>query len=181
MATLALRNPPATTALTEDQFTSQWDYPAASSAALTERKEQEFTFSAQASTYRVVVRDSTSSASTKVLPAWVEPTISAFVGIQKLSENWDSYGGKRINRDSINQSLRTLAMIMKTDSPAPSVVPLGDGGIQIEWHRRQQDLEIVFSADEAPQFYYQNRATGKLDEGSADEIGKLIGLLRNLA
>jgi hypothetical protein len=57
---------------------------------------------------------------------------------------------------------------------------LGDGGLQIEWHRRQQDLEIVVAADEAPRFYYKNRATGAEQEGLANQLGTLVQLLSNL-
>jgi hypothetical protein len=179
MATLPLRNPLATVALTRSQFKSRWEYPVVSSAAFPDLNEQEFTFSAPVGSYRVWVRDFVASMNT--LPAWVRPTISAFVGIQNLAENWDSYGGKAMNRDLIKQSLYTLGLIMQADSPAPSVVPLGDGGIQIEWHRRQQDLEIIFSADEAPQFYYKNRLTGMERQGSANEIANLTRLLSDLA
>lgn len=173
MATLALQGPVSTTALTGNQFASQWEYPAASSAAFTGPREQAFTWSAGASAYRVVFRSN-------ALPAWVEPTISAFIAIQKLSDNWDSYGGKATNRDLIKQSLFILGLVMQSDSPAPSVVPMGDGGIQFEWHRRQQDLEIVFPADEAPRFYYRNRATAAEEEGFANEIERLTRLLRDL-
>jgi hypothetical protein len=179
MATLPLRNPLATIALTRSQFKSRWEYPVVSSAAFPDLNEQEFTFSAPVGSYRVWVRDFVASVNT--LPAWVRPTISAFVGIQNLSENWDSYGGKPINRDLIKQSLDTLVLIMKGDSPAPAVVPLGDGGIQIEWHRKLQDLEIVFPADDAPQFYYRNRYTATVDEGSVYDTEKLIRLLTDLA
>jgi hypothetical protein len=174
MATYALSDPLANTALTDDQFVSRWEYPAVSSVALTEPKEQAFTFPAKASIYKVVLRNN-------FLPDWVKPTISAFIGIQNLSENWDSYGGKAINRDLINQSLFTLGQIMKTDSPAPSVVPMGDGGIQIEWHRKQQDLEIVFPAGDVPQFYYRNRSTATAEEGLVSDTKKLIHLLIDLA
>jgi hypothetical protein len=182
MATLPLRKPLATIALTGSQFTSRWEYPVVSSAAFPDPNEQEFTLSVPASKYRVVLsRDFALPTRTKTLPAWVEPTVSALVGIQSLSENWDSYGGKPISLDLINQSLFTLRQIMQADSPAPSVVPLGDGGIQVEWHRRQQDLEIVFAADEAPQFYYTNRLTGLEQQGFSNEIEKLTRLLIDLA
>lgn len=174
MATLALQGPLTTTALTEKQFATQWEFPAASSAALTGPREQAFTISSEASAYRVVLRNNS-------LPGWVKPTITAFVGIQSLSDNWNSYGSKSINRDLIKQSLFTLGLVMQADSPAPSVVPLGDGGIQLEWHRRQQDLEIVFTADEPPQFYYRNRASGGEQQGFANEIANLTRLLSDLA
>jgi hypothetical protein len=66
-------------------------------------------------------------------------------------------------------------------SPAPSIVPLGDGGIQFEWHRKQQDLEITFAADDTPQFFYQNRATGVEQIGLASDVTNLAQLLRNIA
>ena len=117
------------------------------------------------------------------LPKWIKPTVSAFSAIQNLQENWDSYGGKIIRHDLIKQSLIMLASIMEWNSPAPSVVPLGDGGIQIEWHKNQQDLEIIFSAEESPQFYYMNRKTGMDQEGfaSADKYPTLTLLLRKIS
>src|ERR1035441_1401090 len=92
MATIALNRPFSATALTEDQFDPQWEAPPASSAALTGPREQSFTFAAKANTYRVLLRD-------HVLPAWVKPTISGFIGVQSLADNWDSYGGKTVNRE----------------------------------------------------------------------------------
>jgi len=70
---------------------------------------------------------------------------------------------------------------MEAASPAPSVVPLGDGGLQLEWHRKQQDLEITFAADDAPQFFYRNRAIGVEQDGYADDVIKLTQLLRKIA
>jgi hypothetical protein len=107
--------------------------------------------------------------------------ISDIMGIQTLPENWDSYGGKKTNLDLISRSLSVLGCIMEAASPAPSVVPLGDGGLQLEWHRKQQDLEITFAADDAPQFFYRNRAIGVEQDGYADDVIKLTQLLRKIA
>ncbi len=179
MVAFTVANPLSTIALTENQFAPQWEYLAWSSAALTGPREQAFTFPARTSTYHVVVTN-TSPAPVPALPDWVGPTIVAFVGIQNLTDNWNSYGAKAVNRDLINQSLFVLGSVMQPDSPAPSVVPLDDGGLQIEWHRRQQDLEIAFTADESPQFFYRNRATGLLQEGAARETEKLIRFVKDL-
>ena len=83
--------------------------------------------------------------------------------------------------DLMNQSLSVLGSIMGATSPAPSVVPLGDGGLQLEWHRNQQDLEVVFAAEDAPRFFYQNRATGVGQEGFASDFMNLVQLLRGIA
>lgn len=176
MASLTLANP---LSMTGNQFASRLEFPASSSAAVTKPQEQSFTVPARTSTIHVVVTNTIPSP-TSALPDWVRPTLTAFVDIQNLTDNWNSYGGKVVNRDLINQSLVVLGSLMQQDSPAPSVVPLGDGGLQIEWHRRQQDLEIVFSADESAQFFYRNRATGLLDEGSVRDTEKLVGFVKDL-
>lgn len=170
---LALQNPPSA-ALTERETIPRWEAPVATFAELTEPRAREMIISSGTSSYRVVF-------STSSLPSWVKPTILAFDGIRTLPSNWNSYGAEIINRDLIEQSLRVLSRIMQADSPTPSIVPLGDGGIQIEWHRKQQDLEIVFAADEAPQFYYRNQRAALEREGSANEFATLNQLLSALA
>jgi hypothetical protein len=163
-----------TKALTESQYDTRRDYTIATSAAFTNRREKAFVFPSGESAYQFVVTASR-------LPSWIEKTISAYSGIQNLNENWDSYGGKKINHDLIRSSLSILAQVMEDSSPAPAVVPLGDGGLQLEWHRKQQDLEVVFPADDTPQFFYQNRSTGVEQEGFACDVLNLAQLLRKIA
>jgi len=114
------------------------------------------------------------------MPAWISPTVNACVRILELPANWDSYGGKRIRAELVAGALLILIRSMPIDLTAPSVVPLGDGGVQLEWHRRQQDLEITFSADESPQYYYRNRITDEELEGSPSSSSEFAQLLRNL-
>ncbi|MGD0292249.1 MAG: hypothetical protein ABSB30_00170 [Terracidiphilus sp.] len=163
-------------ALTDNQFESRRETSVASSAAFTKPRELAFVIPSEGRAQRILV-----TLTTDQLPTWVKPTISAIMGVQTLPENWDSYGAKKIKSDLFSQSLSFLGLIMDTTSPAPSVVPLGDGGLQLEWHRKQQDLEIAFPADDTPQFFYQNKTTGVEQEGSASDVANLAQLLRNIA
>jgi hypothetical protein len=174
MAALALSEFQPTAALTQNESRPRWEQTAASSAALTRPKERAFLIPSGASAYRIVI-------TTGKIPKWVEPTISGFIAIQTLPDNWDSYAGKKISWELIRQSLDTLGLIMEEGSPEPSVVPLGNGGVQLEWHRRQQDLEITFASGEFAQFFYSNQITGERHEGFANDFAKLAQLLRNIA
>jgi hypothetical protein len=176
METLSLPLPLTTPALTDKQFEPQFKDPIAASAAMTVPRERcvKFFSKARRYSYRVVYKDS-------LEPGWLNPTIASYFNLLNLTDNWDSYGSKPINRDLIQQSLTLLTMVMHASSPHPSVVPMSGGGIQIEWHRRQQDLEIAFLADEAPQYYYKNRSTGVEQEGSTNDIGVLSQLLGELS
>jgi hypothetical protein len=180
MAAIALPQFQPTTAFTGDQFESRWEHSSTSSAALSKPKVRLYKFPFGRSAFRVVVTESLVpvALTESTIPAWVEPTISAFMRVQSLPENWDSYGSKKVNSDMVVQSLSILGQIMDPASPAPSVVPLGDGGLQLEWHRNQQDLEIVLPADELPQFYYKDRRAGTEQEGPAGDVSSLARLLR---
>jgi hypothetical protein len=121
------------------------------------------------------------SSNGESIPGWVRPTIAAFNEIGRLSDNWDTYGGKAANVEAVQQSFSLLRSVMQPNSPAPSVVPLSDGGVQLEWHRNKQDLEIVLPCKEDGLFLYSNRATGDDLEGSVREIEKLADLIGRLA
>ncbi|MBI3683271.1 MAG: hypothetical protein HY235_23105 [Acidobacteria bacterium] len=65
-------------------------------------------------------------------PAWLKPTIQSFLGLLQLPHNWDGYGAVRIQEQIVQQALMALVQVMDDDTPAPSVVPLSDGGVQVE-------------------------------------------------
>ena len=50
-------------------------------------------------------------------------------------------------------------------TPAPTIVPIHDSGIQIEWHRGGKDLEIEFVHDGRNTFYYFDESSRTEHEG----------------
>ena len=48
------------------------------------------------------------------------------------------------------------------------------GGLQLEWHRKEIDLEVVFDRVEQPFFHYRNRLTGDESERALPEDGRLL-------
>ena len=82
--------------------------------------------------------------------AWFSDAIVRLEGLATLASDWDSYGAKPVAADMTMAAVRFLASVAVA-SPGvhePSIVPLSDGGIQVEWHRGGIDLEISFSDDE---------------------------------
>lgn len=80
----------------------------------------------------------------KLPPEWtwqVEP-IKKVLGMLQLPENWDSYGGHTPTREAAETAIQLIASITLADPPRPRVVPLGTGGIQLEWKSGQRELEV---------------------------------------
>lgn len=99
------------------------------------------------------------------LPTWFDSVMQGFADLTTLEPNWDSYHGKAIDMSTINRAMALLDVLLGPASPAPSIVPLSSGGLQAEWHRHQQDLEIVFEPRRDPEFFYRNGQTGLEQDG----------------
>ena len=59
------------------------------------------------------------------------------------------------------RALQLLAATMRPATPAPIVVPTVRGGLQLEWHQRDVDLEVEVPPSGAVQVAYENLAEGR--------------------
>ncbi len=97
--------------------------------------------------------------------AWFSDAIGQLEDLASLALGWDSYGAKPVAADMAMAAVRFLADVAVA-SPGvhePSIVPLSDGGIQVEWHRCGIDLEVAFSDDE-PGVYRVDHASDETAE-----------------
>jgi hypothetical protein len=83
------------------------------------------------------------------IPRWLEPSLDRAIRLMLLAPNWDMGGGRPIQRASINAALQFLSTVMQERSSLPQWLPTSEGGVQLEWHEANLDLEIQFSADGA--------------------------------
>jgi hypothetical protein len=80
-------------------------------------------------------------------PAWFMPVLRGFANLATLTQGWDGSRANTIDRPTINRALAAIEQILPSQAPPPSVAPIPDSGLQIEWHRNGRDLEIEFSPD----------------------------------
>lgn len=75
-------------------------------------------------------------------PQWRPYVVEKLRELAHLRSNWDGYGAREIEHGHIRSILDLLDGVMKDETPAPWVIPVSDGNIQVEWHLRGCDLEI---------------------------------------
>jgi hypothetical protein len=113
--------------------------------------------------------------------AWYAPVRTRLIELMRLQRNWDTYGGVAVQRRSATHALWFLARLLERDTSAPWVVPLSEGGVQLEWHTPDLDLEAVFT-DEGDEVSISDRARGVDWEGSVeasfDVLRPVVGDLR---
>ena len=84
--------------------------------------------------------------------------------LKSLQRNWDMHDGEPIRRDAILFALDLLDAIMESDSPPPDISPLSFGGIQLEWHQKDIDLEIVVCAPNEVEVSYSDSREQESEE-----------------
>lgn len=72
---------------------------------------------------------------------WFDDVVNRVVYLAGLGTNWNGYGESRPHPSSGKRVVRILQAI-DYRGPAPTVVPLSDGGMQVEWHGAVGDIEI---------------------------------------
>lgn len=96
---------------------------------------------------------------------WFRTAVTRLEYLAKLDPDWDSYGAKPIQTDKAISTVAFLADVAATtpNIASPSIVPLPDGGVQVEWHCGGIDLEVAFS-DEEPGVYLVDRTSDETVE-----------------
>lgn len=102
------------------------------------------------------------------LPAWTGPVFKALSERWGARPGWDSYDAQPTNPHLVANLLNILLDLMHHDDAPPQVTPLADGGVQAEWHSREQDLEIVVTASEPPSYFYFDLAASTQEEADLD-------------
>ena len=95
---------------------------------------------------------------------WLRSAQRKISELAQLSENWDSYGSRSIQRPAIEQAAEVLACLSNLDLSDPQIFPVPGGGIQLEFRQDSRELEIEILPDGSIEFLMVE--DGKMREGS---------------
>lgn len=99
-------------------------------------------------------------------PPWLSSAVADLARIAELPPGWDGYDSPQLSVPEREQAAQLLASLPYSDLPAPNIVPVSGGGIQIEWQHggRELELEVVAGAQEI--IFLQVYEDGTTEEGS---------------
>lgn len=74
--------------------------------------------------------------------SWLGPFLEDANRLLALPEGWDSYNSESVSSNAVARGLNLLVSIMSAEARSPDVVPTSNGGVQLEWHDGERELEI---------------------------------------
>lgn len=77
---------------------------------------------------------------------WAEAVRHRLNHICALPVGWDGYQGRPTRFDAAEFAVQLLRRVCKPHTPAPAIVPLPSGGLQMEWHAPNATIELIIRA-----------------------------------
>jgi hypothetical protein len=114
---------------------------------------------------------------------WLTDALMRLQDLAALAPDWDSYGAKPVEADMAMAAVRFLATLAAAAPGVdkPSVVPLSDGGVQVEWHRGGIDLEVAFSDDEPGVYLVDHTSNATVQHPLGDALGEVLRVATKLS
>lgn len=103
--------------------------------------------------------DSEAQAIPKEAPAVIQNAISEIIAFGGLSDNWDSYNGKAPSEDTLYAAACLVSGVFDAYTPVPSIFPVANGNIQIEWSLDNKEIEVEIKSLSECTLYYSNLST----------------------
>lgn len=91
---------------------------------------------------------------------WRDIVTARLAELERLAPGWDTEGGLPVARRHANRAMQFLVRLATdeaTSLPVPDIVPLADGGVQLEWHVAPgRRVDFVSDEDSEPMILVQD-------------------------
>ena len=95
-----------------------------------------------------------------------EEVAKQLLALAALEADWDGYGAKAIDTAALGLAQRLIDELLGDVGRVPSVVPVPDGGVQLEWDAGPIELELeVRPGGREAIFICDDEATGQRFDG----------------
>lgn len=97
-------------------------------------------------------------------PETLKPAVDRAIELLKLPSGWNSHNAQPVSETVVCRTVEFLMEYLVRGVAAPAVVPTVRGGLQLEWHRNNVDIEVEFSTDGDAVLFVEDGTTGKSAE-----------------
>jgi hypothetical protein len=116
------------------------------------------------------------------LPRWFQVAQDSLNELSALPLNWNSYSARQIGVGAVTDAVELLSAVMEDDKPLPTFVPTVAGGVLLEWHTANADLEVTVRPTGRAHVVFERAGEDPLEvEGLPQEVvSRLRTFLQNV-
>lgn len=104
---------------------------------------------------------------------WLLDALEALRSVISLRYDWDSYGAAPPSKQAAEATWQLLKDLAACHVPRPEIVPLADGGIELDWMRPGRLLvQISVAPDGGSSLFGVDEGTGEEFDGSLSEFAE---------
>ena len=85
-------------------------------------------------------------------PSWLQSALKTVTRLAQLPANWDGHGSPALRPMAVARACQLLSFLEWDNLHVPQIGPVPGGGIQIEWHVAERELEIEILPDGSVEF-----------------------------
>lgn len=98
-------------------------------------------------------------------PDWLVSWMERLSRLLNLPEGWDSYEASRIKPSAIIGAINfLLPAVQDLSIPVPDAIPHRSGGVQLEWHVGETDLEVLALSEHQYRISYSKQGVEITDD-----------------
>ena len=113
---------------------------------------------------------------------WLTKVEERLIQLLQLPAGWDGYQSQRVSPLTARFVTNILGSVMSSHTPAPSIVPVSGGGLQVEWHRNGLDIELYVAKPLQAELYVSfSDGRPDLERELTSDFGVLSTVLADLA
>ena len=102
--------------------------------------------------------------------------------LRELPQGWNSYNSYPISEKAIQKVMEACNEHGFHQKGTPKLVPTVGGGVQMEWHEGEVDLEVNFTEDNKTKWHAWDVYTGEESSGTLeDELTALMHLFDKMS
>lgn len=115
-------------------------------------------------------------------PRWLQAAAEQIDRLLRLEPGWDSYGALPVSSRAAAAALEVIQDLVSEAILPPSIVPMANGGIQLEWHASGMDLEIELMDRWNAVVYFCDLATEKeLEANLGEKFSEVVEIVGRFA
>lgn len=88
-------------------------------------------------------------------------SVEAVAELLNLAPGWNSYAAKPIDPQNAVRAIQLLGELLEPQTPPPAIVPRVQGGIQLEWHTDEIDIEVYIDMPNRVSFFAEHTHSGQ--------------------